>query len=242
MSEVETIWRFDREDFLDHYWDYRPGQHVSLIGATDSGKTTLSYQLLQKSATPELPAIVLVMKPRDATVEKWDKVLKFRRVRHWPPTPSLWQPRKPPGWTLWPMHSFDPDVDNERMRGIFRTAILDSYRKGNRILFADEVYGLVHELGLQTECVAVWTRGRSMGTGMWAATQKPSHVPLWMYNQAQHLFLAYEADKRARQRFGEIGGVDPKLVEELVLSLDKWEWLYIGRGDKGGPVMCIISA
>lgn len=84
----------------------------------------------------------------------------------------------------------------------------------------------------------VWTKGRSMGCGLWSGTQKPSHVPLHMYNQAGHLFLAYDPDIQARKRFSEIGGVDPKLVLEVTAELDEFEWLYIRRR---GRVMCIVG-
>jgi hypothetical protein len=124
------------------------------------------------------------------------------------------------------------------MYRIFKIAMLDSYRKGNRIIFGDEVYGLSKELGLDKELITLWSRGRSMGTGLWAATQKPTHVPLWMYSQAEHLFLHNDPDERARKRFDEIGGVDPHYVRGIVANLEKHEWLYIRRD---GPVMCIVG-
>jgi hypothetical protein len=59
-----------------------------------------------------------------------------------------------------------------------------------------------------------------------------------MYSQAQHLFLHNDPDERARKRFDEIGGVDPKVVRNTISKLDKHEWLYIRRD---GPVMAIVS-
>jgi hypothetical protein len=225
----------DREEFCSSRFAYQPGQHVTFLGRTDSGKTTLAYQLLRYVATPKLPALSLVAKPKSATVDKWRKTLDHPKVTSWPPPLQTFR-AKPTGWMLWPKHSFDPDQDDAAHYAIFRRALNDSYKRGHRIVFADEALGLV-DLGLERNLVAVWTRGREMPTGLWAATQKPSHIPLQAYNQATHLFLAFESDRRNRQRFSEISGFDSQFVGTIVTTLNKWEWLYINTDDR---TMCIV--
>ena len=237
MKALPRVELFSRDEFLTERWRYNVGEHVSFLGPTQSGKTTLAFQLLAESVTPKAPAVVLVMKPKDPTVTRWSKNLNFRRVRTWPPVPSLTAPR-PPGYVVWPKATFDFHRDNSILAREFQKCLQDSYRRGNRLIFGDEVWGLTNELGLQTELVALWSRGASMGAGLWAATQRPSHVPLWMYSQAHHLFLSYEPDARARDRFAEIGGVDPQLVKNTVLNLKKYQWLYIRRD---GPALCVVD-
>lgn len=236
MMKVES---FTRTDFLTDHWEYNPGEHVSFIGPTGSGKTWFAYQLLRPTATPECPAIVMVMKPRDDTAAKFSKAVKYRTVRTWPAPPSIWQPGKRDGYVLWPVHTRDPDYDDFRHEAIFRSCLRDSFVKGDRILFADETVSLAKELDLKKDLVRIWTKGRSMGCGLWAATQRPAWVPPEMYDQAEHIFLAYDPDERNQDRFSEIGGVDPKLVKQVVQRLEKYQWLYIRRSDR---TMCVVQA
>lgn len=227
-----------REAFIEEYWDYQAGEHVLFAAPTQAGKTTLAFQLLGETATPELPAIVLVMKPRDPTVRKWVDHYKaedgWREVKTWPPIAR----GKRSGYVLWPRHSFDIKRDNPELKKQMQQAIKDSYKRGNNILFADEIFGLTNELDLDDDVEAVWSRGSGMGAGVWAATQRPAHIPLLAYSSARHVFLANDPDRRDRIRFGEIGGVDPRFIEEIVKGLPKYHWLYIGRD---GPVACIIQ-
>jgi len=221
-------------------WRYRPGEHVSFLAPTGGGKTYLANQLLAVSATEKHQAISLVMKPRDRTARKFAKSSRHRIVRSWPPNPvaEFWRPQKPAGYVLWPRHRYDPDIDDPEHYQIFRRAILDSYKRGDRIIFADEVYSLARELRLEREMVTVWTKGRSMGCGLWGATQRPWGAPQQMYSQAEHLFLSYSPDVRDHDRYGEIGGVDPKMVAAAVKMLPLYWWLYIRRSDR---VMCVVQ-
>jgi hypothetical protein len=112
------------------------------------------------------------------------------------------------------------------------------YVKGDNIVFDDEVVSLVREMGMKPDLTRIWTKGRSIGSGLWAATQRPAMVPLEMYDQAQHLFLGNIKDKRSQDRFGEISGVDPELVVTVVQRLPKFHWLYV-RQEEG--TMCVVG-
>ncbi len=257
--------RFEFDDFAENYWDYNSGEHVTFIEPTQGGKTYNACRLLRCSRGV-IPATMLVMKPRDPTPAEWTRRLEYKEIALWPPhTQWPWQDQ-PPGYTLWPRQGMkDINADNLHIGTQFQRALLHAYRKGDQIIFADEVYAFIAELQVQDgktrrnlapELTALWTRGSGMGAGLWAATQKPSGtqhggaIPTFMYSASTHLFLGRDPDKRNTDRFGEIGGVDPRIVSDVVRNLpvnkidtprgpkyisDK---LYI---DKRGPYLAIIG-
>jgi hypothetical protein len=239
-SEVLPIQRFDRTEFISERWRYERGEHVTFVAPTGNGKTTLGMQLLAATATREHPAAVFVVKPRDSTATKFGKANGYKRVRAWPPA-RPWFRQPPPGYLLWPRHNlYDPRGTLDRHADTFGYALLDNNAQGNRITFADELYVLARRMRLEDELVQMWTTGRSMGAGLWGATQRPSHVPLWAYSQASHMFLSYDPDKRARDRYGEIGGMDPDLIEAGCNELDEYEWLYVNLRGRQSTI-CIIG-
>lgn len=240
-TEVPGILRVPREEFVTQRWHYEPGEHVTLLAPTGNGKTTLAYELLNVTASEEVPAVSLVMKPKDETVSAFSRANGFQHVRSWPPPRRPW--RDPPrGYTLWPRHDLRNNAWTlDHQEQVLGYALTDCYARGNKIVFADELYSLDNELGLRDELVCIWTKGRSMRTGLWGASQKPSHVPLWAYSQATHMFLSWDPDVRAQQRYGEIGGMDPDLIRSGVEQLDEYEWVYVHRQGRRSSI-CIVSA
>lgn len=253
---MPNIARIDRDEFLRSYWEYEPGEHVTSIMPTGGGKTHMNFQLLQ--VTP-IPATALVMKPRDAVPAAWTRRLGWKETPTWPP-PARWPwESEPAGYTLWPRQSLkDIDADEKHLADQFAKALLHAYSHGDQIVFADEVGGLC-ELKLQKHLRAIWQRGRGMGCGLWAATQKPSGeqggppVPTYLYSAATHLFLGYDRTAANRARFGEIGGVDGRMIEDIVMGLrlhpitDRGvtnyvsDQLYVRKGGPEGAYMAIVG-
>lgn len=235
------VQRIDREEFIAEYFDYKTGEHVTFLAPTGNGKTTFAMQLLGEVANEDLPAIVLVMKPRDETAEEFGKKNDYKRIVNWPPKKNPFA-KKPPGYLLWPQENWnDLDETDERQARIFEKTFQHTYRKGNYIVFADELYSLDNELGLERDLNRLWTKGRSMGTGLWGATQRPANVPRNAYSQAQHLFISFDPDKDTRRRYGEIGGMDPKLIITATEQLDEYEWVYVHPKGRQSTI-CIVSA
>ena len=241
------IERIPRESFLVDYWDYRPGEHVSLIAPTQNGKTTMMFDLLRHTDTSwcTIPPTMLIAKPQDPTVVKGLEMLQWEEIRRWPPK-KKWTREVPYGYGYWPRHlkNVETSMNNAHLAKAFRPALRDLFWKGNTVTVADEIYHLCAVLNLNEELTQHWTQGAGMGSGLWSATQKPSGtqqgtVPSFMYNSPTHTFLGRDPDERNRKRFGEIGGIDAKLVESTVAGLAKYEWLYIHRD---GPSYAIVEA
>lgn len=242
-----------RPEFLDVFAaNYQPGEHVTIIGPTNSGKTTLVFEMLNKVATPELPAVVLVMKPKDSTVVAAAKRLGFYRTERWPPASKRdWRPWRPTfgqkirGWIFWPRQSLtNIRRDDDMLAFHFGKAISDCYRTGNRIVFVDEAHAVQNDLKLKPEIDAVLMRGRSLGCGGWFATQRPRYITLNAYSQAEHLILFDTADDRDLKVYTEIGGkIDPKIIAEAVTSLNRFESVYIGRtkGEDDDTTMVVVE-
>lgn len=218
----------DRREFISRFWTYEPGEHVTFLGPTGTGKTTLAMDLLLNGRNGR--AVILDSKPRNRELDAWGKRHKVGVTPTWPlPTyKRLWfGPNKT--WIVRPPHSMDdPDVDDARIKAVGGRAIMKTYRQGDTITYIDECLDVI-DVGLSKHVRVVLTRGRSSGNGLWTGTQRPYHVPVYLYSSASHLFLANDPDERDQKRFAEIGGIDPKYVIEVVKSLPPYHWLYIKR-------------
>ena len=61
-------------------WNWRQGEHITLVGPTGSGKTTLAKAILSKRAY----VVFVATKPRDATIDQLEAD-GFVVVRRWTP-------------------------------------------------------------------------------------------------------------------------------------------------------------
>lgn len=234
---IQTI---NRDEFIRDYWDYNPGEHVTIIGPTGRGKTHLGFQLLDATSSKTLRGYVLWSKPRDEgiSIEQWAKRLDYKMMETYPPPYRF---KKVRGYALKPYQSLkDLRADKQEITKQFRACIMDCYAsKDARIVFVDEAQEVQGSLGLKDECEAMWKRGRGLHCGCWALAQRSRHNSMDMYNAPEHLFLFNDPDKKNRERFGEIGGVDRILVERLTNELGEYQVLYIKR--TGGYLPCIVN-
>jgi hypothetical protein len=203
-------------------WDQ--GEHLSLIGPTGQGKTTLVRKLLPRRDF----VVILASKPRDEGLDAIVKRDGYTLVRDWRKRPK---PVRVDGrWTsrlmLWPeLRNLAGDLDrqDEQMRACMGDVFID----GGWCLVADDVSWqcemLHHELPLK----ALWKLGRSSGVSLVANVQRPAFVPLDAYAMASHLCLWQTSDERDTRTIGGLGGLPSEPIRATVRSLPEHDFLNI---------------
>lgn len=217
MRTAERVARVGWERFLPRL-RWSQGEHVTLLGPTGTGKTTLALDLLDERKW----VVVFGTKPRDRTLDKLVSDRGYHVIREWPPPPAPHGDRV----ILWP--------DMRDMAGIyqqqeqFAEAMGSIYRRGAWCVYLDELRYLTETLKLAAYAEMLWQQGRSLGVSVVAGTQRPARVPLTAYDQATHLFLWRDSDKRNLDRLADLSGdLDRDLIRRVVLGLEDHECCYV---------------
>lgn len=237
-----------RHRFAERHFYYNPGQHLLAGGPTTKGKSTLMFDLLEPIIDPKmLPVYVAVSKPNDKTSRKYGEKLHLRTVQEWPTTKKLnelWD-GPPPGYLVWPKFG-DMQRDVAECARITRALIQDRYAagargKGQGILVMDDTMVKSKVMKLDDDMVTILAMSGAMGLGMWCAVQKPTdsgRTALWSYNASDHIFLTHDPVSDNQKRYGEIGGVDPKVIVAVTKDLKPFQFMYINRPEGW---MCIVD-
>jgi hypothetical protein len=197
--------------------DWRQGEHVALIGPTGQGKTTLAMALLPLRAY----VVAFATKPRDDTMADLIRTGGYVRMAKWSNGEASTEPRR----VLWP-DARRLDSKGTQVR-VFHDALDRIYRAGRWCVYMDELYFLCNDLGLMREVKTYLTQARSLKISLVVATQRPSWVPLEIYDQSTHLFFWRDNDERNLRRLGGVSFLSADAVRHCVSRLDRHEVLYI---------------
>lgn len=245
----DGLWVIPRDEFCRYRFHYKAGQHVVFGGPSQiAGKTTLAFDLLEHTATPECPAWIVVSKPTDKVTAKRGKELGYRFVPDWP-VPSkiseLWNGH-PPGYVIWPKFG-DINTDMDHAAEITARFMAERYSASARsrkhsagIMVMDDTMVKAKIMGLDSQMVTILAMAGAMDIGLWVFVQKPTdsgRTPLWAFENAQHFFFAKGGDEKMRKRYVEISGGDSRVLDALT-TLKPFQFLYVNKVE---GYICIVD-
>lgn len=210
--------------FLAEHFRWEPGEHVSCIGPTGCGKSTLQYGLLQQRNY----VTVLGTKPKDPTLQRLITEQGYRRYKRFGEVPPC-RAGRPNRALLWP--AFTGPESFGVQQAVFADALGRMFKEGGWTVCADEVWYICRRLGLTDWLETYWTQARSLDLSLLGGTQRPAHVPLFMYDAATHLFLWRDNDETNLRRVAGIGGLSGDVIRATVAALPRHYALYLNTRD-----------
>lgn len=215
------------DGFMENQFLWKQGQHIGVIGPTGSGKTYLSIYLL----TMRDYVIVLATKPYDETVDALVNEEGYVLWKKWHNRPAEAFPRR----VIWPDAK---DLKSQgKQRAEFMTALSDIYRSGGWCVYVDELWYMIHQLKMEVEVKTYLLQARSNNISLVGCSQRPSWIPVEMFDQPEHLFFFRDNDERNLKTIAGISWLSANLVRALVARLEPYQFLYI-HTRSGAMVRC----
>lgn len=221
---------FVRWDQFKAQFEWNPGEHITTIGPTGSGKTVLNRVLLQ-------------MAPRTRDGGPYVVVLGVKQR-----DPELYGPFEREGYELVRRFNAEPpdEIDTIRLLYVpqtekqgrearaakskaFQRALNDIQDTGYWVVYADDIQYMADQLRLHEDFEELWILGRSEGISVVASSQEPVNIPVMAYGMATHLFLFSNPDVYRAKRMAELTGMNREIAERTILELPKHEFLYIRK-------------
>lgn len=220
---VEFVaWPAFLERFMQTWAPNRDGQaeHVTFVGPTKQGKTTLALALLKERVkVRRSSAVILATKPKDASLSR----IGWPVVKTWPPGYGKEQV------IYWPVRgdSFDLRTAAARQRPLFEKTLAEIFANGGMTVYMDEAFYFTEMLRLEPLMKQFWQAGRSQNICVMAGTQRPTGVPRAMFSECSWFIAFRTADEDELRRVGEIGGADSRFVRAVMRTLKPHEFLVV---------------
>lgn len=215
------------DDFMTYVFDWRQNQHVGLVGPTESGKSTLQYSILPMRKY----VAFFATKPRDGTLDAFATKGGFTRIADWPPMKQgmrtrPFTPDEMPRRLLWPPTGLSKEALSHQ-RDVFRTAFEDIYNSGGWCTVWDEFWMMCNILEMEEEARIMLQQARAMDIPFVMGAQRPSRIPLELFDQTTHLFFWRDNDEANLKRIGGVGWLQSGPIRAFVANLQPHQVLYL---------------
>lgn len=206
--------------------EWRQGEHLTLIGPTGSGKTTIALNLLDV-----MPYIAIIgTKQEDDTLNDFAKAHKNYRVIKEFQT-GLKNRTLDDRLIIWP--KLVKDAGNVTSQAVpIRNSLNRMFFQGGWSIFCDELWVLAQRLKVGSILESYWSQGRSSGLSIIGCVQRPANIPRLAFSEPRYLLIGQMEDARDIETVSEGTNISKKALASEVNQLSRHSFLFYNRNDR----------
>lgn len=223
MAQTTEMKVLSRSMFLASFRkQWKQGEHLTMIGPTGSGKTTLALELI----TVHPYVAIIGTKQRDDTLEKFAKKHKHYRIIN-----EFKKSTLDDTMIVWP--KLKKDASNVGVQAVpIRNSLNTMFFQGGWTVFCDELWYLANRLKQERILESFWSQGRSSGLSLVGCCQRPSWIPRFAFSEPRYLLIGQMEDERDVETVSQGTNVNRKILSEIVNKLERHEFIFYNRNDR----------
>lgn len=210
------ILRLQHDDFLARFsriWEQ--GQHVGIVGATGSGKTTVAQEIEELREY----VVVIATKSHDETLDKYKS---FIRKKDWPPH---YHETKVLFWVK------PKELGNFQIQRVAVYKVMsDIFSVGGWTVYFDDLYYVSDTLRLKEAVRMFYTQVRSNHVSIVSSIQRPFWVPVEALSQSTYVLLFNTRDGRDIKRVSEGMSIPVADIQRALEQLKEYECVFLQTG------------
>jgi energy-coupling factor transporter ATP-binding protein EcfA2 len=201
---------------------WQQGEHITLIGPTGSGKTELIIALLRHHRW----VLFLSTKRIDKTIIPL-KTMGYKTIH----SSNELNPEIHSRFIIAPkwQRKLDPVKQSAFHKKVFSDTLTRAFWQTGWTVAIDELEYINRDLQITVPVNLLLRQGRSQGNSLIVGTQRPRHVTLHAYEQADHIFIWKQGDASNVERAAEFTDLSKREVMRISSTLGKHDVLYVKK-------------